>query len=423
MDALGAAIRANDTERVRRVLGEHPELNARLDEALRGEAFGATPLLRAVDLGNRELIDLLLEAGADINVRSHWWAGSFGVLDHNGDLAPFLIERGAQIDAHAAARLGMLDRLKQLVGGDPAVVHARGGDGQTPLHFAGNVAVAEYLLEQGADIDARDVDHESTPAQWMIRDRQELVRYLITRGCRSDLLMAAALGDLALVRRHLAADPASIRMSVSDQWFPRQNPKSAGTIYNWTLDRDRSAHFVARMFGHEEVYQFLLAQSPEELQLAVACEAGDQKTVRELLTRRPDLVGTLWNADQRKLPDAARDNNPAAVRLMLDAGWPVDARGQEGGTALHWAAWRGDAALVHELLHRQAPLEDRNNNYDATPLGWGIYASVHGWHPDRGDYPGTVKALLEAGARPPANLEQIDASEAVRAVLTNTMPG
>ncbi len=73
------------------------------------------------------------------------------------------------------------------------MVHARGGDGQTPLHFASTVEIAEFLLAHGADMDALDVDHESTPAQYMLRvehvrhyprDRQDVARYLVSRGCR-----------------------------------------------------------------------------------------------------------------------------------------------------------------------------------------------------------------------------------------------
>ena len=47
--------------------------------------------------------------------------------------------------------------------------------------------------------------------------------------------MAAALGDVDLVRRHLDSDPDCIRMSVSEEWFPKQNPRAGGTIYIWTL--------------------------------------------------------------------------------------------------------------------------------------------------------------------------------------------
>src|SRR5688572_20507727 len=193
---LVAAFHTNDAAGVGRVLERHPELAPRLDDPAPGLAFGGTALLEAARRGNREMIDVLLRAGANINARSHWWAGSFGVLDHDHDLGllSFLIERGAVVDVHAAARLGMLDRLDDLLSAHPELVHARGGDGQMPLHFAKTVEVARYLLERGADIDARDVDHESTAAQWMVRDRQEVARYLVTRGCRTDILLAAALG-------------------------------------------------------------------------------------------------------------------------------------------------------------------------------------------------------------------------------------
>jgi hypothetical protein len=70
----------------------------------------------------------------------------------------------------------MLDKLRDLVSANPQLVNSRGGDGQMPLHFANTVEVAEYLLQQGAEIDARDIDHESTPAQYMVRDRQPVLR-------------------------------------------------------------------------------------------------------------------------------------------------------------------------------------------------------------------------------------------------------
>jgi hypothetical protein len=66
-------------------------------------------------------------------------------------------------------------------------------------------SVHETLLEHGAELDARDVDHESTPAQWMLGERTEVARLLVRRGCWTDLLLAAAVGDVELVRRHLDA--------------------------------------------------------------------------------------------------------------------------------------------------------------------------------------------------------------------------
>jgi ankyrin repeat protein len=125
---LRSAILAGDTDQVTALLDSQPELRARLNDGDPQFHFGATTVILAVGKKNREMIDLLLAAGADINARSNWWAGSFGVLDGCAPaLAPFLIERGATVDAHAAARLGMLDRLREVVDADPKAVHARAG--------------------------------------------------------------------------------------------------------------------------------------------------------------------------------------------------------------------------------------------------------------------------------------------------------
>ena len=414
MDRLKTAILANDAAGVRLALQGHPELKSKLNEELPEGSFGETPLLAAVRQANKEMIDVLLEAGADINGRSHWWAGGFGVLDQDHGLAEFLIARGARVDAHAAARLGMIDRLKEIIAADLRVVHARGGDGQTPLHFAATVEIAECLLENGAMMDALDVDHESSPVQYMMRDRQEVARYLVARGCRTDLLMATALGDMALVRKHLEMDPGCIRMCVSRDYFPMRNPHAGGTIYIWTLGQNKTAHMIAREFGREEIFQLLMERSPMELKLAQACELGDEDTFATLLASRPNLAETLSNDDCRKVADAAQSNNIKAVQMMLAAGWPVDARGQHGATALHWAGFHGNAEMAREILRLNPPLEATDRDFRGTPLGWTVYGSEHGWRSKTGNYAATAEALLEAGAKPP---EKIGGTAEVQAVI------
>ena len=401
MKELLIAIQSNDAANVATQLQQHPEWKGKLDEPLPGGSFGGTALLAAVHARNREMIDALLRAGADINARSHWWAGSFGVLDSPTGLEEFLIHRGARVDVHAAARLGMFDKLKEFVSANPDLVHARGGDGQTPLHFASSVEIAEYLLSHGAEIDARDIDHESTPAQYMARERQAVASFLVSRGCETDILLAAALGDLDLVRRHLDANPAAIRTSVSHEWFPKRNPHSGGVIYIWVLGSNRTAHEVAREFGHNDVFQLLMERSPEELKLVVACESGDESLLREILAKQPALVVSLSDADRRRLVSVAQNNNINAVRLMLEAGWPVETHTPDGVTALHWAAFHGNLSMALEILRFKPPLEAEDFVHHGTPMGWAAYGSLHGWHRDTGDYPGVIAALLAAGAKKP----------------------
>jgi ankyrin repeat protein len=392
-DQLVAAVKAGSVEETRRILAGDPDARQRIDDPHADLPFDSTVLMCAVNQKNHALIGALLDAGADPNARSRWWAGGFGVLDSaDKGLVPFLIERGAKVDAHAAARLGMLDELDRLLSANPALVHARGGDGQTPLHFAANIDIARFLVERGAEINAIDVDHEGTPVQYMVRDRQAVARYLVSRGANTDILLTAALGDVERTRQHLDRSPESVNMTVSEQWFPKRNPRSGGIIYIWTLGADKSPHAVAREFGHTQVLDVLMERSPLTLQLAEAASAGDEAHVRELVKTRSDLVADLSHDQRERLVHAAKRNDPAAVRLMLHVGWPADVRSQ-GTTALHWAAFHGNAEMVRELLAADAPADVRDEEHDGTPLDWAQYGSQHGWHCRTGDYTGTLEAL------------------------------
>ncbi|AXC10296.1 Ankyrin 1 [Acidisarcina polymorpha] len=145
-EALTAAIRDQGAQRARELLESYPELRAKINKPLPNYGFGQHALFAAVQRSDRATIDVLLDAGADIHKRTEWWAGGFGLLDDcDPTLVNFLVERGAVIDVHAAARLGMIARQTELVAADQNVVHAKGGDGQTPLHFASRLRLLGFF--------------------------------------------------------------------------------------------------------------------------------------------------------------------------------------------------------------------------------------------------------------------------------------
>jgi ankyrin repeat protein len=410
VDQFKQAMRADDAAGARRLLEAHPLLRAKIDEPL--GPFDSPVITNA---RSKAMLDVLLAAGANLNAKSLWWAGGFGLLHAaSPELAAYAIERGAIVDVHAAARLDLLDRLREMVEADHELVHARGGDGQTPLHFAATVEIARYLLEHGAEIDRRDLDHESTPAQWMLDKRLDVARYLVARGCQTDLLMAAALGDLDLARRHLDANPDCIRLRVSEQFFPMVNPKAGGTIYQWTLGWYVSPHQVARKFAHQDVLRLLQERSPTDVKLIDACWMGEEAVALAIHREHPHVVDRLNEADRRMVAHAARNNETEVVRLMLDCGWPVDARGQHQATPLHWAAFHGNDKMAQAILRMGPPLEVTDADFHGTPLGWAIHGSEHGWHSSSGNYAATVEALLKSGAKVP---EVAGGTKPVREVL------
>jgi hypothetical protein len=410
VEQIKKALQADDAEQVRQLLECFPGLRTTINEPI-----GPFDSPAIVSVRSRPMLDVLLDAGADLNAKSRWWAGGFGLLHWaSPDLAAYAIERGAVVDIHAAARLGMIERVSEWISIDPESVHARGGDGQTPLHFASTVEIAAFLLDHGAEIDAKDLDHESTPAQYMVKDRQELVSYLISRGCQTDVLMSAAIGDGNLVRRHLDADPDCIRMRVSDEYFPMINPKAGGTIYQWTLGFYSSAHQVARKFGHQDVLQLLLDRSPAAVKLIESCWLEDEASVQAIRTVNPDIAHTLTDSDLRQVAHAARNNKTTVVRLLLESGLPSEATSQHQATPLHWAAFHGNLEMTNILLGHGPNLEATDADFQGTPLGWAIHGSEHGWNCQTGDYAATVEALIRAGAKRPSSIK---GSLAVQEVL------
>src|SRR5437899_2819556 len=100
---------SDDSVRVRQLLERYPELKARINEPL--GPFDSPAL---INVRSRQMLDVLLAAGADINAKSRWWAGGFGLLHGaSPDVAAYAIERGAVVDVHAAARLGMLGKVRE----------------------------------------------------------------------------------------------------------------------------------------------------------------------------------------------------------------------------------------------------------------------------------------------------------------------
>jgi ankyrin repeat protein len=433
VEALTAAIKANDAALVRDVLSRHSSLRERINEPLPNYGFDAPAIIAAVHKENREMLDALLDAGANVNERTRWWAGSFGVLDSaSPELAEYLIARGATVDIHAAARLGKIERVRELLAANPELVHARGGDGQLPLHFAATIEIAALLLDSGADIDARDIDHESTAAQYLVSSRQymewrasqhhDVVRFLISRGAETDILMASAVGDLALVERILNDDPETVRTTVSDRYFPKRNPRSGGSIYIYGFGFTKSPHMIALQFGHTAVFELLMQRSAPWLRLTQAAEAGNESLAKQIVEQHPAIFTRLTPNAARRIVGAAVRNNTRAVELLLEQGWPSDAVLDNNQTALHYAAWHGNLEMVSILLKHNAPIDIFEKEHGGSPLAWALHGSLHSWEREKGDYAGVTRALLAAGATLSKPERPREATEEVLAIIASAFP-
>lgn len=414
-EAMHHAMQHRDAPAVRRLLAQHARFRAMLDAPV--FAFDAPALVACAD--DAAMVDVLLEFGADPNRRSGWWAGGFHPLHiATGAAAERLLAAGAVPDACAAAHLDRPDWLADMLARDPARVHERGGDGQTPLHFARSRAVADLLLDAGADPDARDVDHRATPAEWMLdrardRGRYALARHLVARGASTDLFLAAALGLTDRVRDWLAREPARLADRTGEGRYGAV-PPSSQHIYQWSIGPHRTPLEVAAQFGHDETVQAMLPFASPAQRLRLHARTGDLEAARALAAEQPTLVPTLPPEERRLISDAAWNGDAPAVAVLLALGFDPATPGHDGGTALHCAAWQGRADIIDLLLGTpsgRALLPVRDPRYDHTPLGWCCHGSRNG--PRDGAHLEVARRLLAAGAAP----EDYDASDEIEALL------
>lgn len=384
------ALQKGDAAQVKSLLASSPSVRRKLNSPI-GD-FGGRPINIAAK--HREVLGVLLDHGADINHRSDWSNGPFGVLDYCDEpTARHLISRGAVLTAHACARFGWIAELKALVDGNPEIVHERGGDGQQPLHLARTPEIAEFLLAKGAQIDTRCIDHHSTPAQYALAERPEVCRYLLSQGATPDIFMAARLPDERLALKLIDQDATCLLARIN---VPGYAPVPGFNIYCWSLGYFLSPHEVALKHANTEMHQLLLSRSPASVRLLDAIARDDEAAARKMVADDPALIGSLSKEQQSLLAHAAFHNRVKAVRLMLSLGFDPAAKGQAGGSVLHCAAWVGNVEMVEMLLKRNVDLHLKDPTHHGTPLGWARHGAEHSGWP--ADHAGVIKLLLAAGA-------------------------
>jgi ankyrin repeat protein len=167
-NALHSSVKAGDVDRAQSLISEGANINA-MDNA------HATPLSWAAMLGQKEVAELLISAGADLNPQDAF--SSISPLHHaatNGkrDLAELLINSGADVNAKLTG--GLASTLGSL-------------RGATPLHGAAQNArpeIVELLIDSGVDLNAKD-SQGRTPLQYATEmGYGELVELLRTHGAK-----------------------------------------------------------------------------------------------------------------------------------------------------------------------------------------------------------------------------------------------
>lgn len=312
--------------------------------------LGCTPLYYATDKGYLEVAKILLERGADPNIRC---SNSHG---------PTRITR--------AMMKGDLELVMSLLSRNsfPNIQEDYIEYDSTPLHHAtknGYLELAELLLEKNADPNVQDdKGYGSTPLHYATRNgNMELVKLLLENnadpnfqddglGCGWTPLHYATMNEhLELVKLLL-------------EWNSNPNVQENGIGYGLT-----PLHYATEN-GHLELVKLLLEKGANPNILGGSVESGPAplhyatwngniELVELLLEKNadPNLQEDAFGCGSTPLHYATQDGHLELVKLLLEKG--ADPNIQDHGighslTALHYATSLGHLELVYLLLHNNA---------------------------------------------------------------------
>lgn len=183
-------------------------------------SYGETALSIAAGNGNREIVRMLLEAGADVNQPLRKGVTALASAAASGDVTIVreLIAAGGKasgIALFAPIRAGRVDILTELIaaGADVNVVDRWGNSVLGSAVQSGHIGIVQAVIRAGAKLDV--VSGGRTPLILAVcNERAELVKSLLAAGAKVDArdiyrctaaMEAAVRSDVAVLKMLLAA--------------------------------------------------------------------------------------------------------------------------------------------------------------------------------------------------------------------------
>jgi ankyrin repeat protein len=414
-DAVIAAVKAGNSQEVRRLLDGGMDVNGRDRER------SATPLHWAAFSGSTEVGELLIARGADVNAkdRSGFTPLHFAAYQDDRAVAELLIRSGAQVNAGGTAGITPLQKAIERLALSNATSHqvspsdvaatssvvelllASGADvnggirSLSPLFLAvasGQKALVELLIDKGANIAVKG-DEDVTPLYMATKtDSKEIAELLIARGAEVDprtksgytpLLWAAHQGnkDLAelLIAHGANVNSKDIQSRTPLVWAlltasfsspsgqtlrSKVGPAEQEEVQKELKDMKGQWHEVAMLLIDHGADSSADSQNNSPLQLAATL--GDKTLVEALIDHGADLNEA--KAGETALHAALAERHGDVAALLINRGANVNAGNMSQRTPLHFlAAFMDDPQLAELMIQHGADVNARDKNRQ-TPL-------------------------------------------------------
>ncbi|XP_059486305.1 ankyrin-3-like [Neocloeon triangulifer] len=386
MNAMHNACRKGNLESLRYLLSQEEFFN--LDEKTRKKQ-GALHL--ATTSGNLNLIEFLMNRGLDCNEPDSKKYTPFliAVVAADVSFVRFFVEHGADLHSkngdgknamHLASQEGRLKTLKYLVSVAKYNVCEKDMEGNQAIHLAvvvsEHLGIVDFLLENGADIDARTVIRDLTPLLLAAQNcKLETFKFLLERGadlnaednmyhdafhkaCDGDNLEVAkylvGIGKFDLNKRNINGKTPWIKLARNESVEFKRYLVELGADIHSTDNFNLCALTIAAQFGDVQNCRYLLSLGLDfdvltkegGNALHQTCISGNVSTARFIIDLgRLDVNGTFKNG-LTPLHVAASKSHIDMIKMLLEKGADIRKKNDHGLLPFHSAARSGDMTTV-----------------------------------------------------------------------------
>uniref|UniRef100_UPI00157B1CA2 ankyrin repeat domain-containing protein n=1 Tax=Wolbachia endosymbiont of Cardiocondyla obscurior TaxID=2687307 RepID=UPI00157B1CA2 len=358
---LHLAIERGNFEAVNYLLEKGADVN-------KADRYERTPLNLAVQLGNLKIVNALVGRGADVNKANKCGNTPLHLAIERGNFKAVnaLVGRGADVNQtdgygrtplHLAIEKGNFEAVNALVGRG-ADINKADNRGYTPLHFAAQIGNAEII---NALISHQVGDDICTPLHLaVLRNDMELVNSLIERGV--DVNKANKYGytplHFAIERGNFEAVNALISHQVGDDIC---TPLHLAVLRN---DMELVNSLIEQGADVDEVSR------DRYTPLHLAVQVGNVELINALIKRSAD-INRVDRHEHTVLHWAIKSNNIQVVNVLIERGADVNKANRDGYTPLHLAVQAGNVELINALIKRSADI-NRVDRHEHTVLYWAI---------------------------------------------------
>ena len=334
--SLTTACRLNNLSMVEALLKNKadPNLNTTSQNAV-------SPLLWAVSLQNRELVQVLLDAGADVakgNVE-----GNQALHIACGDS----LEQWQNIRYGTSRNAGSVEIVKLLLK-NKADPNAKNQAGQTPLAVAmvnnfpaGVDSLVKLTREVDIDNGQRSVFH------WACETNMpNTVSVLLQReAVAQEINQADGSGRTALCIAAEAGADEIVSMLIENKADPNLASDNGQLPIHCSLQKPGKALEILLAAGASPA----LADGSGRTPVQVAAWYGNDEAIK-LLSKKSVNLSQATPSGSTALHFAAWQGHNSAAKTLVDLGVNVDVKDSDGWTPLHKAAHRGNVEMVSLLL-------------------------------------------------------------------------